>query len=59
MVVTPGEEADVLAKLNQGYLSEQTSGTASAASVDFAGQQNVDWYVPRNRSCRCLSIRDG
>jgi predicted phosphodiesterase len=46
----PGEGADVLAKLNQGYLSEQLSGTASAASVDFADQQNVDWYVPRDQA---------
>jgi hypothetical protein len=46
-----GEEGDVLAKLNSGYMEEQTTGgTAAAASLGFEAQQNQDWYVPRNQA---------
>jgi len=44
------DDADVLGKLNGGYLQEQASGGAGAASLDFTDQQNDDWFVPRNQA---------
>src|SRR6185369_912912 len=45
------DDADVLAKLNAGYMEEQAGGgSAFAASLTFEAQQNDDWYVPRNRA---------
>src|SRR5436190_13747129 len=49
--IDAGDQGDVLAKLNAGYMQEQMAGgTAGAASLDFEAQQNDDWYVPRNQA---------
>lgn len=47
----PTDEADVVAQLTAGYMEEQGGGGGAAgASINFAEQQNQDWYVPRNRA---------
>ncbi|SRR6266496_9001 len=46
-----GDGVDVLSRLNEGYMKEQIgAGSAAAASIDFADQQNDDWFVPRNQA---------
>jgi len=46
-----GDEVDVVAQLNAGYMQEQADAAgASAASIDFTDQQNDDWFVPRNQA---------
>ncbi|HYX29446.1 MAG TPA: metallophosphoesterase [Pyrinomonadaceae bacterium] len=46
-----GGETDVLTTLNLGLMEAQAGGgTAAAASLNFADQQNEDWYVPRNQA---------
>jgi hypothetical protein len=45
------DETTVLTTLNAGFLAEQgRAGGASAASINFADQQNEDWYVPREQA---------
>ena len=51
-----GDDADVLTKLNLGYMEEQASGGLGAASLDFSEQQNTDWYVPRNQAVAVFRI---